>query len=132
MPEMLSPTSLLMGMGRGRDVALITDGRFSGGTRGICVGHVSPEAAAGGPIALCRTGDRIRIDLTRRTIDLLVDEDELLRRRAVLPSFTPRIGRGWLRRYSWQVTSADTGAVLSDDPVVSVSGERATPVGAPE
>ncbi|MGC8487233.1 MAG: dihydroxy-acid dehydratase [Clostridia bacterium] len=132
MPEMLSPTSLLMGMGRGRDVALITDGRFSGGTRGICVGHVSPEAAAGGPIALCQTGDRIRIDLTRRTIDLLVDEDELLRRRAALPAFTPRIERGWLRRYSWQVTSADTGAVLSDDPVVSVSGERATPVGAPE
>lgn len=116
MPEMLSPTSLLMGMGRGQDVALVTDGRFSGGTRGICVGHVSPEAASGGPIALVEEGDIIRIDIPRRRIDLLVDEAELLRRRAALKPFTPKIHSGWLRRYSWFVTSADTGAVLSDDP----------------
>ncbi|MCL6563739.1 MAG: dihydroxy-acid dehydratase [Firmicutes bacterium] len=116
MPEMLSPTSLLMGMGRGHDVALVTDGRFSGGTRGFCIGHVSPEAAAGGPIALVEDGDRIRIDIEARRIDLLVDEEELSRRRARLKPFVPRIQQGWLRRYSWFVTSADTGAVLRDDP----------------
>lgn len=116
MPEMLSPTSLLMGMGRGHDVALVTDGRFSGGTRGFCIGHVSPEAAAGGPIALVEDGDRIRIDIEARRIDLLVDEEELSRRKARLQPFVPRIQQGWLRRYSWFVTSADTGAVLRDDP----------------
>lgn len=116
MPEMLSPTSLLVGMGRGQDVALVTDGRFSGGTRGFCIGHVSPEAAAGGPIALVEDGDRIRIDIEARRIDLLVDEEELLRRKARLSPFVPRIQQGWLRRYSWFVTSADTGAVLRDDP----------------
>ncbi|MCY0906927.1 MAG: dihydroxy-acid dehydratase, partial [Sulfobacillus thermotolerans] len=118
MPEMLSPTSLIMGMGRGQDVALITDGRFSGGTRGFCVGHVSPEAAAGGPIALVQDNDIIRIDIPNRSIDLLVDEDELERRRAALKPFEPKIKTGWLRRYSWFVTSADTGAVLSDDPTI--------------
>jgi dihydroxy-acid dehydratase len=123
MPEMLSPTSLLVGMGRGRDVALITDGRFSGGTRGICVGHVSPEAAAGGPIALVRDGDRIRIDIPRRRLDLLVDPAELERRRAALPPFRPKIARGWLRRYSWMVSSADTGAVLRDDPDLAAGVE---------
>lgn len=117
MPEMLAPTSLLMGMGRGRDVALITDGRFSGGTRGICVGHISPEAASGGPIGLVAEGDRIRIDLVNRRLDLLVDAEELSRREATRPAFVPRIKKGWLRRYSWMVTSADTGAVLSDDPL---------------
>ncbi|MCY0863316.1 MAG: dihydroxy-acid dehydratase [Sulfobacillus sp.] len=116
MPEMLSPTSLLMGMGRGHDVALITDGRFSGGTRGFCVGHVSPEAASGGPIALVRDGDIIRIDIPARRMDLLVEEDELERRRQSLPPFQPKVQEGWLRRYSWFVTSADTGAVLSHDP----------------
>lgn len=116
MPEMLSPTSLLMGMGRGQEVALITDGRFSGATRGICVGHISPEAAARGPLALVREGDRIRIDIQNRSLDLLVDAAELERRREALPLFTPRISKGWLRRYSWFVSSADRGAVLNDDP----------------
>ncbi len=116
MPEMLAPTSLLMGMDRGRDVALITDGRFSGGTRGFCVGHVSPEAAAGGPLALVQDGDRIRIDLAARRLDVLVEPAELERRRLRLTPFTPKIAQGWLRRYSWFVTSADTGAVLRDDP----------------
>lgn len=116
MPEMLSPTSLVVGMGRGQDVALITDGRFSGGTRGFCVGHVSPEAASGGPIALVKENDIIRIDIPNRRIDLLVDEAELSRRRSALKPFTPKIKTGWLRRYSWFVTSADTGAVMADDP----------------
>jgi dihydroxy-acid dehydratase len=116
MPEMLSPTSLLMGMGRGRDVALITDGRFSGGTRGFCVGHVSPEAAAGGPIALVHDGDRIRIDIPNRRLDLLVEPAELERRQAALSPFHPKVDTGWLRRYSWFVSSADTGAVLKDNP----------------
>ncbi len=116
MPEMLAPTSLLMGMERGRDVALITDGRFSGGTRGFCVGHVSPEAAAGGPLALVEDGDRIRIDLAARRLDIMVEPAELERRRLNLPPFSPKINQGWLRRYTWFVTSADTGAVLRDDP----------------
>ena len=78
MPEMLSPTSAIQGMGLGRDVALITDGRFSGGTRGICLGHISPEAAEGGPIALVRDGDRIRIDINGHKLDLLVDESKCI------------------------------------------------------
>lgn len=116
MPEMLSPTSLIMGMGLGSEVALITDGRFSGGTRGFCVGHISPEAASGGPIALIQENDIIRIDIPNRRIDLLLDEAELEQRAAVLPPFSPKIQSGWLRRYSWFVSSADTGAVLKDDP----------------
>lgn len=116
MPEMLSPTSLIMGMGLGSAVALITDGRFSGGTRGFCVGHMSPEAAAGGPIALIQENDLIRIDIPNRRIDLLVDEAELEQRRTALKPFSPKIQSGWLRRYSWFVSSADTGAVLNDDP----------------
>jgi dihydroxy-acid dehydratase len=127
MPEMLAPTSLLTGMGRGRDVALVTDGRFSGGTRGFCVGHVSPEAAAGGPLALVETGDRIRIDVEARRIDLLVPEEILEERRRRLPPFTPKIERGWLRRYSWLVSSADTGAVLMEDP--GLPARTAAPIG---
>lgn len=116
MPEMLSPTSLIMGMGLGQEVALITDGRFSGGTRGFCVGHISPEAAAGGPLALVHDGDRIRIDISARRLDLLVEPEELERRQKALAPFKPRTRHGWLRRYSWFVSSADTGAVLRDDP----------------
>ena len=112
MPEMLSPTSAIMGMGLGESVALITDGRFSGGTRGACIGHVSPEAAAGGPIAALRDGDPILIDLHRRTLDTLLDEAEIGRRLAALPPFQPRYRRGWLARYTRLVTSAETGAVL--------------------
>jgi dihydroxy-acid dehydratase len=112
MQEMLSPTSAIMGQGLGEQVALITDGRFSGGTRGICIGHVSPEAAARGPIAALRNGDVIEIDLKARSLNVRLSEDEIQARLAALPPFTPRIASKWLRRYAQFVTSADTGAVL--------------------
>jgi dihydroxy-acid dehydratase len=112
MQEMLSPTSLLMGMGLSGSVALITDGRFSGGTRGICVGHISPEAAAGGPIAIVQSGDFIEIDLENRALNVRLAADEIESRLAALPPFEPRVRSRWLRRYSQFVTSADTGAVL--------------------
>jgi dihydroxy-acid dehydratase len=112
MPEMLSPTSMIKGQGLGKQVALVTDGRFSGGTAGLCIGHVSPEAAGGGPIALVRDGDRIRIDLPARSLELRVDEAELERRRAAWAAPAPRIPRGWLGRYARMVTSASRGAVL--------------------
>jgi len=112
MREMLAPTSNLMGMGLGESVALITDGRFSGGTRGACVGHVSPEAAAGGPIAFVRDGDLIEIDIPARRLDLLVEDRELSRRRAEWQGPVRRPLRGWLARYAAMVSSADSGAVL--------------------
>lgn len=112
MQEMLSPTSLIMGMGLGEKVALVTDGRFSGGTRGACIGHVSPEAAAGGPIAAVRNGDMIGIDLGARTLNVGLSEAEIQARLASLPPFEPRTTSRWLRRYARLVTSADTGAVL--------------------
>jgi dihydroxy-acid dehydratase len=112
MQEMLSPTSALMGMGLGSKVALITDGRFSGGTRGACIGHVSPEAAAGGPIAALRQGDMIDIDLQARTLTTRLSEADIQGRLASLPPFQPRTTSKWLRRYAHFVTSADTGAVL--------------------
>ncbi|MGM9906768.1 dihydroxy-acid dehydratase [Limosilactobacillus sp.] len=112
MPEMLNPTSDIIGRGLARDVALITDGRFSGATHGICIGHVSPEAASGGEIALIRDGDKIHIDLTNRTLDLLVPDEELKERRKSLPPFTPKVKSGYLSRYQALVTSADTGAVM--------------------
>jgi dihydroxy-acid dehydratase len=112
MPEMLAPTAAIQGMGLGRDVALITDGRFSGGTRGISVGHIAPEAAAGGPLALVRNGDRIEIDIAARRITLGVSEDELAERRAGWEPPMARVSRGYLRRYRDMVGSADTGAVL--------------------
>ena len=115
MQEMLSPTSAIMGMGLGDKVALITDGRFSGGTRGACIGHVSPEAAARGPIAALQSGDVIEIDLTARTLDVRLSEEEIQNRLAVLPPFQSRTTSKWLKRYSYFVTSADTGAVLSTD-----------------
>jgi dihydroxy-acid dehydratase len=114
MQEMLSPTSAIMGMGLGDRVALVTDGRFSGGTRGACIGHVSPEAAAGGPIAALQAGDLIEIDLDRRTLNVQLSQDELQRRLTALPPFQPRIQSKWLRRYAHFVTSADSGAVLRD------------------
>jgi len=110
MQEMLSPTSAIQGAGI--RAALITDGRFSGGTRGLCVGHVSPEAASGGPIAAIHEGDAIRIDANNRTIDLLVSKAELNRRMKQLPPFEPKVKRGWLARYLQHVTSADKGAVF--------------------
>lgn len=112
MQEMLSPTSAIMGMGLGDSVALITDGRFSGGTRGACIGHVSPEAAARGPIATLEPGDIIEIDLETRCLNVKLSDDEIEARLAALPLFEPRVQSRWLRRYSSMVTSADTGAVL--------------------
>jgi len=114
MVEMLSPTSAIMGQGLGDKVALITDGRFSGGTRGACIGHVSPEAAARGPIAALKNGDVIEIDLEARSLNVQLAECEIQSRLAALPPFEPRIASRWLRRYSRFVTSADTGAVLVD------------------
>ena len=111
MREMLAPTATLMGLGLGDAVALITDGRFSGGTRGPCIGHISPEAAAGGPIALVQDGDRIRLDIPQRQLELLVDDAELARRRANWVAPEPKINTGWLARYAKVVTSAHTGAI---------------------
>ncbi|UNT57367.1 dihydroxy-acid dehydratase [Lysinibacillus capsici] len=112
MPEMLAPTSAIQGRGLGTKVALITDGRFSGASRGISIGHISPEAAEGGPIALVENGDIIEIDLPNRTINLQVSDEVLAERRAKLPAFEPKIKRGWLARYSKLVTSASTGGVM--------------------
>jgi dihydroxy-acid dehydratase len=102
----------MMGMGLGQSVALITDGRFSGGTRGACIGHVSPEAAEGGPIALVQAGDVIEIDIVDGTLELWVEADELARRRAVWAGPPERRLTGWLRRYAKMATSASQGAVL--------------------
>jgi dihydroxy-acid dehydratase len=110
MQEMLSPTAAIAGAGI--RAALITDGRFSGGTRGLCIGHISPEAAAGGPIAVIREGEAIRIDAAKGTLDLLVKKAEINRRLKTLKPFKSRVARGWLARYSSHVTSADTGAVF--------------------
>jgi dihydroxy-acid dehydratase len=112
MREMLAPTSALAGMGIGDQVGLITDGRFSGGTRGPCIGHVSPEAASGGPIGLVREGDAIEIDIPGRRVTLHVDEAELARRRAAFRPVPPKVDTGWLARYAKQVSSAAQGAVL--------------------
>jgi dihydroxy-acid dehydratase len=112
MPEMLAPTSSIVGRGLGKDVALITDGRFSGATRGIAVGHISPEAAAGGPIALVQDGDEIEIDLTNRTLELHVTEEELAQRRDQLPKFKAKVKTGYLARYTALVTSAHTGGIM--------------------
>ena len=111
MREMLMITGAIKGAGLGKDVLLITDGRFSGGTTGLCVGHVAPEAVDGGPIGLVRTGDRIRIDLAARSLDLLVDDDELARRRAAFAPLPPRYDRGVLAKYARLVGSASRGAV---------------------
>ncbi len=112
MPEMLSPTSMIKGQGLGTKVALITDGRFSGGTAGTCLGHISPEAAEGGPIALVQNGDRILIDIPRRNLILKIDDAEMVRRKSIWQKPAPKINKGWLGRYSRLVTSASKGAVL--------------------
>jgi dihydroxy-acid dehydratase len=112
MREMLSPTSAVVGMGLGESVALITDGRFSGGTRGAAIGHVSPEAMAGGPIALVREGDSISIDIPGKKIHLHVGDAELEKRRAKWKQPAPKITTGYLARYAQLVTSASTGAVF--------------------
>ena len=112
MREMLNPTSAIAGMGLGESVALITDGRFSGATRGASIGHVSPEAAAGGPICLVKEGDTIAIDIPNCKITLEVDEEELAKRRAEWVCPEPRVKTGYLARYAKMVTSADKGAIL--------------------
>jgi len=112
MQEMLSPTSAIMGQGLGDKVALITDGRFSGGTRGACIGHVSPEAAARGPIAALQPGDIVQIDLMARSLKVKLSDAEIQNRLDVLPPFETKTTSKWLKRYSYFVTSADTGAVL--------------------
>ena len=113
MREMLAPTAALMGLGLGDSVALITDGRFSGGTRGPCIGHISPEAAEGGPIALVEEGDTILLDIPARRLELLVDEQTLAARRERWQAPAPKITSGWLARYAKVVTSAYTGAVTT-------------------
>ncbi len=115
MREMLAPTATLMGLGLGDSVALITDGRFSGGTRGPCIGHISPEAAEGGPIALVEEGDRILLDIPNRRLDLLVDEQTLVSRQDGWQAPAPKIRSGWLARYAKVVTSAYTGAVTTPE-----------------
>ena len=113
MREMLTPTSAICGMGLDKSCALITDGRFSGATKGPAIGHVSPEAAAGGPIALVQDGDVITIDIDAGTLTLEVDEDELALRRAAWQPPAPKYTTGVLSRYAKLVTSADKGAYLS-------------------
>jgi len=112
MQEMLSPTSYLMGAGLGESVALITDGRFSGGTRGACIGHISPEAAVGGPIGLLKDGDIIEIDIPNNRISVKLSDDELAERKKAWKPPKPRITKGCLAKYASMATSADTGAVL--------------------
>jgi dihydroxy-acid dehydratase len=112
MREMLGPTSAITGMGLADSVALITDGRFSGGTRGPCIGHISPEAASGGEIALIKDGDEISIDLNNRKLELKVNEQELDKRRQNWKPIEPKIKTGWLSRYAKLVQSANTGAIL--------------------
>lgn len=112
MREMLSPTSAIAGIGLDKEVALLTDGRFSGASRGASIGHISPEAMEGGPIALIQEGDRIKIDIPGKRVDLLVSQEELSRRQAAWRQPEPKIKTGYLSRYSKLVTSANTGAVL--------------------
>ena len=112
MQEMLAPTSYIMGAGLGESVALITDGRFSGGTRGACIGHISPEAAEGGLIGLLKDGDRIKLDINNRTLEVLLDDVEIARRRATAPKWVPRATSGWLKRYALVVGNASSGASM--------------------
>jgi len=112
MREMLVGTSAIVGKGLGEQVALITDGRFSGASRGPCIGHISPEAAAGGPIALIEDGDKITINIPERMLELAVSQKELAKRRERWIPPEPKVKKGYLVRYSALVTSADKGAVL--------------------
>jgi dihydroxy-acid dehydratase len=112
MREMLTPTSLLTGIGLEKEVALITDGRFSGATRGAAIGHVSPEAADRGPIAAVEEGDTISIDIPNNKLNVELTDKEIARRLAKLPAFETKIKTGYLRFYTEKVSSASTGAVL--------------------
>jgi dihydroxy-acid dehydratase len=111
MREMLSPTSSIAGMGLDKEVALLTDGRFSGATRGASIGHITPEAAAGGPIGLLREGDRIRIDIPAKRLDLLLSDEELAERKAAFTPLRKQTGSLYLDSYSRNVSSAAQGAV---------------------
>ena len=113
MREMLNPTSALEGMGLGSSCALITDGRFSGGTKGPCIGHVSPEAQAGGPIALVQEGDIIDVDIPGRQLNLKLSDEELEKRRQEWSAPEPKVKSGYLARYANAVSSAATGAVYT-------------------
>jgi dihydroxy-acid dehydratase len=113
MREMLSPTAALAGMGMDKHVALITDGRFSGASRGAAIGHVSPEAAAGGPIAALRQGDIIEINIPQKSLNVQLTEEEIRKRLAALPQFEPKVKSGYLARYAQMVSSADKGAVFA-------------------
>jgi len=119
MREMLTPTSLLTGMGLDKKIALVTDGRFSGATRGAAIGHVSPEAASGGPIAALRNGDIIKIDIPNYKLDVELDEKQISERLSKLAEFKPRVTTGYLQRYAEQVGSASNGAVFEE-----VKGEK--------
>ena len=110
MREMLAPTATIAGMGLGKDVALITDGRFSGATRGASIGHVSPEAAAGGTIAIVQDGDIIEIDIPNRKINVKLSDEEIARRKAELKPYEPNV-KGYLKRYAAHVSSAASGAI---------------------
>lgn len=112
MREMLNPTSAIMGMGLGSEVALITDGRFSGASRGASIGHVSPEAAVGGPIALIEEGDIIQIDIDNNSLNVAISEEEMERRRAAWTPREPKIKEGYVARYATMVTSGNRGAIL--------------------
>ncbi len=112
MPEMLAPTSQIVGMGLGPKVALITDGRFSGASRGLSIGHVSPEAAEGGPLAFVENGDHIIVDIEKRILDVQVPEEEWEKRKANWKGFEPKVKTGYLARYSKLVTSANTGGIM--------------------
>ena len=112
MREMLSPTATIAGMGLSESVALITDGRFSGATRGPCIGHVCPEAAVGGPIAVLRNGDRIEIDVPKRKLNVKLSDEELNRRLKSWTAKEPKVKKGYLVRYSQLVQPAYKGSVL--------------------
>jgi dihydroxy-acid dehydratase len=114
MREMLSPTSAISGMGLNESVALITDGRFSGGTQGPCIGHISPEAMEGGPIAVVKNGDRIIIDIPQRRIDLMITEQEMESRLKSWKKPRPKIGHGYLSKYAKLVSSASSGAIMRE------------------
>ena len=112
MREMLNPTAVITGMGLGKSVALLTDGRFSGATQGACIGHISPEAREGGNIALVEEGDIIDIDIPNRTLNVRVSDEELAKRREKWVCPPPKVQKGYLARYSYLVSSAAQGAVL--------------------
>ncbi|MFC1539323.1 dihydroxy-acid dehydratase, partial [Candidatus Latescibacterota bacterium] len=114
MREMLQGTAAITGMGLSESVALITDGRFSGGTRGPCIGHISPEAMEGGPLCIVRDGDEILIDIPNRKLDLLIDEEEIKSRMDAWQPPEPKVKTGYLARYAKLVTSAATGAVFKE------------------